>query len=104
MILQRIRIIVVDAGFEPGTSASEVWSATNEPPHLIVLAVATMPPAPLQECTDGCLAVQAGGEAAQPPQRGHHLQSQHRVSAGRGHLGYVGTRKSLVSATTQTEL
>ena len=34
MILQRIRIIVVDAGFEPGTSAPEVWRATNEPPHL----------------------------------------------------------------------
>ena len=34
MILQRIRIIAVDAGFEPGTSAPEVWWATNEPPHL----------------------------------------------------------------------
>ena len=34
MILQRIRIIVVDAGFEPGTSAIEVWRTTNEPPHL----------------------------------------------------------------------
>ena len=34
MILQRIRIIVVDAGFEPGTSAPEVWRATNEPPPL----------------------------------------------------------------------
>ena len=34
IILQRIRIIVVDAGFEPGTSAPEVWRATNEPPHL----------------------------------------------------------------------
>ena len=34
MILQRIRIIVVDAGFEPGTSATEVWRTTNEPPHL----------------------------------------------------------------------
>ena len=34
MILQRIRIIAVDAGFEPGTSAQEVWRATNEPPHL----------------------------------------------------------------------
>ena len=34
MILQRIRIMVVDAGFEPGTSAQEVWRATNEPPHL----------------------------------------------------------------------
>ena len=22
-----------DAGFEPGTSASEVWRASNEPPH-----------------------------------------------------------------------
>ena len=31
--LQRIRIIVRDAGFEPGTSAPEVWSATNEPPY-----------------------------------------------------------------------
>ena len=27
MSLQRIRIIVGDAGFEPGTSASEVWCA-----------------------------------------------------------------------------
>ena len=34
MILQRIRITVVDAGFEPGTSATEVWLTTNEPPHL----------------------------------------------------------------------
>ena len=34
MILQRIRIIVGDAEFEPGTSASEVWRTTNEPPHL----------------------------------------------------------------------
>ena len=31
--LQRIRIIVRDAGFEPGTSAPEVWSATNESPY-----------------------------------------------------------------------
>ena len=34
MILQRIRIIVVDTGFEPGTTATEVWRTTNEPPHL----------------------------------------------------------------------
>ena len=34
IILQRIRIIAVDAGFEPGTSVPEVWRATNEPPHL----------------------------------------------------------------------
>ena len=34
MILQRSRIMVGDAGFKPGTSASEVWRATNEPPHL----------------------------------------------------------------------
>ena len=34
MILQRIRIIAVDAGFEPGISAPEVWRATNETPHL----------------------------------------------------------------------
>ena len=34
MILQRIRIIVGDAGFEPGTSAPQVWCATYEPPHL----------------------------------------------------------------------
>ena len=33
MILQRIRIIVVDVEFEPGTSAVEVWRATNETPH-----------------------------------------------------------------------
>ena len=30
MILQRPRIFVGDAGFEPRTSASEVWCATNE--------------------------------------------------------------------------
>ena len=23
-----------DAGFKPGTSAQEIWHATNEPPHL----------------------------------------------------------------------
>ena len=34
MIMQRIRIIVEDAGFELGTSAPEVWCATDEPPHL----------------------------------------------------------------------
>ena len=34
MILQRIRIIVFDAGFEPEISAPEVWCATNEPSHL----------------------------------------------------------------------
>ena len=28
------RIIVRDAGFELGSSAPEVWCATNEPPHL----------------------------------------------------------------------
>ena len=25
-----------DAGFEPGTSAPEVWCAINEPPHLLI--------------------------------------------------------------------
>ena len=34
MILQRIRVIVGDVGFEPGTFDPEVWCATNEPPHL----------------------------------------------------------------------
>ena len=34
MIMQRIRIIVEDAGFELGTHAPDVWCATNEPPHL----------------------------------------------------------------------
>ena len=34
MFLQRIRIIVGDARFEPGTSAPEPWCATIEPPHL----------------------------------------------------------------------
>ena len=33
-ILQRIRIIVRDAGFEPGTSGPEVRCATSEPPRL----------------------------------------------------------------------
>ena len=33
MILQRTRIIEGDAEFEPGTSVTEVWCATNEPPH-----------------------------------------------------------------------
>ena len=37
MILQRIWIIVVDAGFEPGTSAPAVWRATNEPPYLLII-------------------------------------------------------------------
>ena len=35
IILQRIRIIAVDAGCEPGVSVSEVWRANNEPPHLL---------------------------------------------------------------------
>ena len=34
MILQRIRIIVVDAGFEPGTSAPEVWCAIPMSHHI----------------------------------------------------------------------
>ena len=34
-IPQRPLIIVGDAGFEPGTSAPEVWPAANEPPHLL---------------------------------------------------------------------
>ena len=34
IILQCIRTIVIDARFEHGTSASEAWCATNEPPHL----------------------------------------------------------------------
>ena len=34
MIMQRIRTIVEDSGFEPGTAASAVWRATGEPPHL----------------------------------------------------------------------
>ena len=35
MILQRIRIIVEDDGFELWTSAPEIWGATtNEPLHL----------------------------------------------------------------------
>ena len=33
MILQRIRITVKDAGFEPETSAPQVWCATDEPSH-----------------------------------------------------------------------
>ena len=36
MIPQRIRIFLGDAGYEPGTSASEVWCTTNEPPHLFL--------------------------------------------------------------------
>ena len=42
-MMQHIRIIVVDAGFEPGISALEVGCATNESPHrhedLVCLAV-----------------------------------------------------------------
>ena len=34
MILQCPRIIVGVAGFDPGSSAPEVWHASNEPPHL----------------------------------------------------------------------
>ena len=34
MILQRIKIIMGEAGFEPGTSAPKAWCASNEPPHL----------------------------------------------------------------------
>ena len=37
MILQRISIIVGDAGLEAWTSALEVWRATNEPPHLLMM-------------------------------------------------------------------
>ena len=36
MIPQRPRIIVGDSGYEPGTSAPEVWRPANEPPHLLL--------------------------------------------------------------------
>ena len=36
MILQRIRIIVGDAGFKPGPLSPEVRRDTNEPPHLLM--------------------------------------------------------------------
>ena len=39
MILQRPKIIVGDAGIETGTSVSDVWRATNEPPHLQMLII-----------------------------------------------------------------
>ena len=42
MILQRTRIIAVDAGFEPGTFVPEVWRATNQAPHLIQLVKDSM--------------------------------------------------------------
>ena len=35
MILQRIRVIVGDAGFELGTSALNVWCAINEPQYIL---------------------------------------------------------------------
>ena len=38
MILQRI-----DAGYESGSSAPEVWRATNEPPRLHVLYLQSFP-------------------------------------------------------------
>ena len=41
MILQRPRIIVRYAGFEPGISAPEVWRATKEPLHLPVFQIPT---------------------------------------------------------------
>ena len=37
MILQRIKIIMGDAGFDPGTSAPEVWCATAEPSHFFLI-------------------------------------------------------------------
>ena len=37
--MQRIRIIVENAGFEPRTSASEVWCASYEPPYHLVYHV-----------------------------------------------------------------
>ena len=45
IILQRIRIIVWDAGFEPGTSAPEVWCTTSEPPYFHPMNVAPLPTA-----------------------------------------------------------
>ena len=33
---------VRDAGFEPGTTASEVWSSTNEPPHPLTIYFSTI--------------------------------------------------------------
>ena len=46
MILQSITFIVGDAGFELGTSAPEVWCATNEPPHLHLLFVSPLTVSP----------------------------------------------------------
>ena len=41
IILQRIRIIVGDAGFEPGTLAPEVWCTKISNKHIFGLAVCT---------------------------------------------------------------
>ena len=32
----------IDAEFEPGTTASVVWSATNEPPHLLCFVLTAL--------------------------------------------------------------
>ena len=52
MILQRPRIIVGEAGFEPGTSDSEVWRATKvattSPSHHISKATTSPKPPHLQ--------------------------------------------------------
>ena len=42
MILQRPRIIVGDAGFEPTTSAPEVCWATIEPQYFILVCASAM--------------------------------------------------------------
>ena len=41
LILQHIRIVVEDVGFEPGTGASAVWRAINEPQHLQNVVILT---------------------------------------------------------------
>ena len=54
MILQCIRIIERDAGFEPVTSAPEVWCTTNEPSHLLSHHISYQPPQILRKL-DNCL-------------------------------------------------
>ena len=37
-----------DAGFEPGTSSAEVWCASNEPPHLLLITNRGVPVSTIQ--------------------------------------------------------
>ena len=80
MIPQRFKIIVGDAGFEPGTSNSNVWCATpmshhissKEPPHLLKRAIIS----PLGHLISSKEPPYLLKRPTISPQKSHHISSE----------------------------